>query len=151
MKKFSKLVALALACVMALTMLTACGGGNTNAQVMKAINATTQKYNHQQVKENADLDQIAKELLPAAAAYYTGEDKTAIGTSTGKMAVRIATMQIDGNSVLCSGCLFGNQLPQNGEFGQYSTFAKRDIDYVGIASGKVNGQFVYVVICANKV
>ena len=149
MKKLSKLVALALACVMALTMLTACGGKNYNGEILKAINATAQQNSHTPVKRKADLDKVAKELLPAAEAYNSKTDLVAYGKATKDAFTKVGQMTIDGGKIYGLTVLSGSALPQ-GSFGQYSIFAKANVDYVGIASGTVNGNFVYVVVCANK-
>ena len=149
MKKLSKLVALALACVMALTMLTACGGKNYNGEILKAINATAQQNSHTPVKRNAELDKVAKELLPAAEAYNSKTDLVAYGKATKDAFTKVGQMTIDGGKIYGLTITSGSALPQ-GAFGQHSIFATANIDYVGIASGTVNGNFVYVVVCANK-
>lgn len=150
MKKLSKLVALALACVMALTMLTACGGKNYDGEILKAINATAQQNSHTPVKRNAELDKVAKELLPAAEAYNSKTDLVTYGTATKDAFSKVRQMTIDGGKIYCLTITSGSALPQEGSFGQRSIFATANIDYVGIASGTVNGHFVYVVVCANK-
>ena len=149
MKKLSKLVALALACVMALTMLTACGGKNYNGEILKVINATAQQNSHTPVKRNAELDKVAKELLPAAEAYNSKTDLVTYGTATKDAFSKVGQMTIDGGKIYCLTVMSGSALPQ-GSFGQRSIFATANVDYVGIASGTVNGHFVYVVVCANK-
>lgn len=149
MKKLSKLVALALACVMALTMLTACGGKNYNGEILKAINATAQQNSHTPVKRNAELDKVAKELLPAAEAFNSKTDVVAWSKAIMDASSKVGQMSIDGGKIYCLNITSGSALPQ-GPFGQRSIFATANIDYVGIASGTVNGNFVYVVVCANK-
>ena len=63
MKKLSKLVALALACVMALTMLTACGegGGTSNDKnsILKALNAARKESSLSEVKLDDNLNAAA--------------------------------------------------------------------------------------------
>lgn len=149
MKKLSKLVALALACVMALTMLTACGGKNYNGEILKAINATAQQNSHTPVKRKAELDKVAKELLPAAEAFNSKTDVVAWSKAIMDASSKVGQMTIDGGKIYCLNITSGSALPQ-GAFGQHSIFATANVDYVGIASGTVNGNFVYVVVCANK-
>ncbi len=73
MKKLSKLVALALACVMALTMLTACGGGGTvqvkYPEALAKVNEMREKNGKNKVVENAELDAIAESLIDDFAKY----------------------------------------------------------------------------------
>ena len=149
MKKLSKLVALALACVMALTMLTACGGKNYNGEILKAINATAQQNSHTPVKRNAELDKVAKELLPAAEALNSKADFVTYDKATKDAFTKVGQMTIDGGKIYCLTVMSGSALPK-GSFGQNSILAKVNVDYVGIASGTVNGNLVYVVVCANK-
>ena len=72
MKKLSKLVALALACVMALTMLTACGGGTVQVkhpEALAKVNEMREKNGKNKVVENAELDAIAESLIDDFAQY----------------------------------------------------------------------------------
>lgn len=149
MKKLSKMISLLLACVMVLAMLTACGGKNYNGEILKAINATAQQNSHTPVKRKADLDKVAKELLPAAEALNSKTDLVTYGTATKNAFSKVGQMTIDGGKIYCLTITSGSALPQ-GAFGQHSIFATANVDYVGIASGTVNGNFVYVVVCANK-
>ena len=157
MKKFSKLVALALACVMALTMLTACGASAKpapsnpeNAALLKAVQVTAEKYGRSVPKENAELDKIAQEMLAANEAYYYNSDKDTWQKAFDVAYKAVSQLTIDGAKVTCDSVSHGIKIPENNDFGKYSAFATRDCDYMGIASGTVNGHFTYVIVCVKK-
>ncbi len=156
MKKISKFVALALACVMALAMLTACGGASAgpandnNTELLRVVNATAQKYGHSKVERVSELDKVAESLLAANEAYsYQKDFKTWAEAGTTAVAT-INKMTINGGKVLGVQPMGGATMPQNDDLGKYSIFATRNVDYVGIASGTVNGHFTFVIVCANK-
>ena len=78
MKNLKKFVALLLAGVMAMVMLTACSGGGSGtdaqaeAQYMKAVNANrsaTQSLNN----DNTELKEYAKKMIGTAVDINTGE------------------------------------------------------------------------------
>ncbi len=64
MKKFSKLIALALACVLALTMLTACGGNTVKRedQILGVMNEVRKEHKLDPVQVNSELSKYAEAL-----------------------------------------------------------------------------------------
>lgn len=73
MKKFSKLIALALACVMALTMLTACGGAAVEDKetVLKALNTARKEASLGEVKMNETLNMAAEAMYKDSSANHS--------------------------------------------------------------------------------
>lgn len=143
---------------MALTMLTACGGASAkpapsnpeNAALLKAIQVTAEKYGHSVPKENEELANIAQEMLAANEAYYYNNDKDTWQKASDVAYKALSQVTIDGVKVRCDSITHGRQIPKDNDMGKYSAFATRDCDYMGIASGTVNGHFTFVIICANK-
>lgn len=154
MKKFSKLVALALACVMALTMLTACGGGGNTVkkedQILGVLNEVRKEHSLGEVKMTSELSQLAETM------WKNSNDQT------------WHRVTIDGETYLVYR-VFGQNNPagltelikfkeffekgvqryQNGE-NRYATsfFGRSDLKYVGIYDKIENGKEYYGVVAA---
>lgn len=115
-----------------------------------ADRGSAQKYGYTPVKRNSDLDEIARSMLKAReGAEY--DDRWLTWTRTVVNAIeKVENKKIDGKRVSYQATEADIVMPSNGLFDRESAFATMNVDYVGIASGKVNGHFVYVIICVNE-
>ena len=84
MKAFKKLMAAALVCVMALSMLTGCGIADkkTEKHMVEALNNAAKAANVQYTYERTDaMDSIAKSALSTAQKSKKIEDAASVGTN----------------------------------------------------------------------
>ena len=149
MKKLSKLVALALACVMALTMLTACGANAKPApgvkekypEVMAAINEGRTKNKLATLTEDEELDKIAASVIDDHIAAYEENNQSLFnGDKVFKQKVTI-----DGKTV--AGQMYSRGLVYNG-FTKYWETLKTPVTHVGIAMKESKGVTYFVIVGA---
>lgn len=154
MKKLSKLVALALACVMALTMLTACGGGggtsNDKNSILKALNAARKESSLSEVKLDDNLN--------AAAAIIYKNNKTnhqAVTVNGQKYAVHmVKCYKIDAvNATLDWKTDFKKSIAKWADRKSTTTgttsssfVGREDLEYVGIWTGTEDGKMVGCIV-----
>lgn len=149
MKKLSKLVALALACVMALTMLTACGGGAKPApdvkgnypEVMTAINEGRTKNKLATLTEDEELDKIAASVIDDNIASYEEKNQSLFNGSK----VFGQKVTIDGKTVAV--LTYSRGLAYNG-FTKYWETLKTPMTHVGIAMKESKGVTYFVIVGA---
>lgn len=153
MKKLSKLVALALACVMALTMLTACGGGSTVKQeelILSALNEARKEYNLEPVKLDKKLSEVAISVWedPKDDGWPTiiieGEEYriapiVKITRQSGDVDVEKWTRTFKGDI---------QKAIDEGDVGSFVEFSKNRLKRVGIQMKAENGKFMYYFITA---
>ena len=150
MKCIKKLVALTLAAVLALTMLTACGGTDPEAHVLEVhvlevLNQLrTETYNQSALTRSSEADTNAQNAAAVLKNYYEG--------SAAKDELWNSTMQMQ--QTLAEGCTYKGQMifrdPDSvtkESFDNYkSTVSRIDSQYVGAATFSACGWTYTIVV-----
>lgn len=144
MKMFKKIMAAALAAVMVLAMLTACGGTDPEAHVLEVLNQLrTETYNQSALTRSSEADTNAQNAAAVLKNYYEG--------SATKDELWNSTMQMQ--QTLAEGCTYKGQMifrdPDSvtkESFDNYkSTVSRIDSQYVGAATFSACG-WTYTII-----
>ena len=162
MKRFSKLTALVLACVVTLTLLTACGsdavaGGVDEAGIVRAMNAARKDAGLGQVQMTDELNKQAEKVYTAS--NKNSDDKVTINGQTYKVyfvsgvALSSGYMTEDGfKTSFAKGIedwkkIDFNANPLNISGGCY--VGRKDLKYIGVWIGKDSKkQNAYCVVAA---
>lgn len=144
MKMFKKIMAAALAAVMVLAMLTACGGTDPEAHVLEVLNQLrTETYSQSALTRSSEADTNAQNAAAVLKNYYEG--------SATKDELWDNTMQMQ--QTLAEGCTYKGQMifrdPNSvtkESFDNYkSTVSRSDSQYVGAATFSACG-WTYTII-----
>lgn len=144
MKMFKKIMAAALAAVMVLAMLTACGGTDPEAHVLEVLNQLrTETYSQSALTRSSEADTNAQNAAAVLKNYYEG--------SATKDELWDSTMQMQ--QTLAEGCTYKGQMifrdPNSvtkESFDNYkSTVSRSDSQYVGAATFSACG-WTYTII-----
>ena len=145
MKMFKKIMAAALAAVMVLAMLTACGGTDPEAHVLEVLNQLrTETYSQSALTRSSEADTNAQNAAAVLKNYYEG--------SATKEELWNSTMQMQ--QTLAEGCTYKGQMifrdPDSvtkESFDNYkSTVSKSDSQYVGAATFSACGWTYTIVV-----
>ena len=145
MKMFKKIMAAALAAVMVLAMLTACGGTDPEAHVLEVLNQLrTETYNQSALTRSSEADTNAQNAAAVLKNYYEG--------SATKEELWNSTMQMQ--QTLAEGCTYKGQMifrdPDSvtkESFDNYkSTVSRSDSQYVGAATFSACGWTYTIVV-----
>ena len=145
MKLFKKIMAAALAAVMVLAMLTACGGTDPEAHVLEVLNQLrTETYSQSALTRSSEADTNAQNAAAVLKNYYEG--------SATKEELWNSTMQMQ--QTLAEGCTYKGQMifrdPDSvtkESFDNYkSTVSKSDSQYVGAATFSACGWTYTIVV-----
>ena len=151
MKCIKKLVALTLAAVLVLAMLTACGGTDPEAHVLEVhvlevLNQLrTETYNQSALTRSSEADTNAQNAAAVLKNYYEG--------SATKDELWNSTMQMQ--QTLAEGCTYKGQMifrdpdsVSSDSFDNYiSTVSRIDSQYVGAATfSACGGTYTIVVV-----
>jgi len=145
MKCIKKLVALTLAAVLVLAMLTACGGTDPEAHVLEVLNQLrTETYNQSALTRSSEADTNAQNAAAVLKNYYEG--------SATKDELWNSTMQMQ--QTLAEGCTYKGQMifrdPDSvtkESFDNYkSTVSRIDSQYVGAATFSACGWTYTIVV-----
>ena len=145
MKMFKKIMAVALAAVMMLAMMTACGGTDPEAHVLEVLNQLrTETYNQSALTRSSEADTIAQNAAAVLKNYYEG--------SATKEELWNSTMQMQ--QTLAEGCTYKGQMifrdPDSvtkESFDNYrSTVSRSDSQYVGAATFSACGWTYTIVV-----
>ena len=145
MKMFKKIMAAALAAVMVLAMLTACGGTDPEAHVLEVLNQLrTETYNQSALTRSSEADTNAQNAAAVLKNYYEGSAK--------KDELWNSTMQMQ--QTMAEGCTYKGQMifrdPDSvteESFDNYrSTVSRSDSQYVGAATFSACGWTYTIVV-----
>lgn len=145
MKMFKKIMAVALAAVMMLAMMTACGGTDPEAHVLEVLNQLrTETYSQSALTRSSEADTNAQNAAAVLKNYYEG--------SATKEELWNSTMQMQ--QTLAEGCTYKGQMifrdPDSvtkESFDNYkSTVSKSDSQYVGAATFSACGWTYTIVV-----
>lgn len=145
MKMFKKIMAVALAAVMMLAMMTACGGTDPEAHVLEVLNQLrTETYSQSALTRSNEADTNAQNAAAVLKNYYEG--------SATKEELWNSTMQMQ--QTLAEGCTYKGQMifrdPDSvtkESFDNYkSTVSKSDSQYVGAATFSACGWTYTIVV-----
>lgn len=145
MKMFKKIMAAALAAVMVLAMLTACGGTDPEAHVLEVLNQLrTETYSQSALTRSSEADTNAQNAAAVLKNYYEG--------SATKDELWNSTMQMQ--QTLAEGCTYKGQMifrdPDSvtkESFDNYkSTVSRIDSQYVGAATFSACGWTYTIVV-----
>lgn len=145
MKMFKKIMAAALAAVMVLAMLTACGGTDPEAHVLEVLNQLrTETYSQSALTRSSEADTNAQNAAAVLKNYYEG--------SATKDELWDSTMQMQ--QTLAEGCTYKGQMifrdPNSvtkESFDNYkSTVSRSDSQYVGAATFSACGWTYTIVV-----
>lgn len=145
MKMFKKIMAAALAAVMVLAMLTACGGTDPEAHVLEVLNQLrTETYNQSALTRSSEADTNAQNAAAVLKNYYEG--------SATKDELWNSTMQMQ--QTLAEGCTYKGQMifrdPNSvteESFDNYkSTVSRSESQYVGAATFSACGWTYTIVV-----
>lgn len=145
MKMFKKIMAAALAAVMVLAMLTACGGTDPEAHVLEVLNQLrTETYSQSALTRSSEADTNAQNAAAVLKNYYEG--------SATKDELWDSTMQMQ--QTLAEGCTYKGQMifrdPDSvtkESFDNYkSTVSRSDSQYVGAATFSACGWTYTIVV-----
>ena len=145
MKMFKKIMAAALAAVMVLAMLTACGGTDPEAHVLEVLNQLrAETYNQSALTRSSEADTNAQNAAAVLKNYYEG--------SATKDELWNSTMQMQ--QTLAEGCTYKGQMifrdPDSvtkESFDNYkSTVSRIDSQYVGAATFSACGWTYTIVV-----
>ena len=145
MKMFKKIMAVALAAVMMLAMMTACGGTDPEAHVLEVLNQLrTETYSQSALTRSSEADTIAQNAAAVLKNYYEG--------SATKDELWDSTMQMQ--QTLAEGCTYKGQMifrdPNSvtkESFDNYkSTVSRSDSQYVGAATFSACGWTYTIVV-----
>ncbi len=154
MKKFSKLVALALACVMALTMLTACGGGGAsattknNATVIASLNETRKTHGNAVLTEAKELNEVAAKVIDSYIRWKENPTSANSAAYEQTMAKEVwnRSFSVNGGSVKCVRTAGMNGIPTSFEYSNYEKMYNLDAQYIGMVSKESGGKtYLYIV------
>lgn len=153
MKKFSKLIALALACVMALTMLTACGGAavENKETVLKALNTARKEASLGEVKMDENLNKAAEAIYKDSSANHqpvivNGQKYTAhlvTGYTWGSVYVKE-----DWKATFKKGITVWQDRKSSSSMTSSALVGREDLKYVGIWMGMSNGKKAGCIVIA---
>ena len=144
MKMFKQIMEAALAAVMVLAMLTACGGTDPEAHVLEVLNQLrTETYSQSALTRSSEADTNAQNAAAVLKNYYEG--------SATKDELWDSTMQMQ--QTLAEGCTYKGQMifrdPNSvtkESFDNYkSTVSRSDSQYVGAATFSACG-WTYTII-----
>ena len=142
---FKKIMAAALAAVMVLAMLTACGGTDPEAHVLEVLNQLrTETYNQSALTRSSEADTIAQNAAAVLKNYYEG--------SATKDELWNSTVQMQ--QTMAEGCTYKGQMifrdPDSvtkESFDNYkSTVSRIDSQYVGAATFSACGWTYTIVV-----
>ena len=145
MKMFKKIMAVALAAVMMLAMMTACGGTDPEAHVLEVLNQLrTETYSQSALTRSSEADTNAQNAAAVLKNYYEG--------SATKEELWNSTMQMQ--QTLAEGCTYKGQMifrdPDSvtkESFDNYkSTVSRIDSQYVGAATFSACGWTYTIVV-----
>lgn len=145
MKMFKKIMAAALAAVMMLAMMTACGGTDPEAHVLEVLNQLrTETYSQSALTRSSEADTNAQNAAAVLKNYYEG--------SATKEELWNSTMQMQ--QTMAEGCTYKGQMifrdPDSvtkESFDNYkSTVSKSDSQYVGAATFSACGWTYTIVV-----
>ena len=154
MKCIKKLVALTLAAVLALTMLTACGGTSApsaplhetstevRTQVLNGLNKTRAELGKPDLKENAEVDLLAERYMAALKKCGANWNDTDMKNTRSELVEEARALKIDGAEVTITMAQVryteGTDKPlvDGGYFG----LDKTEADYVGIAVDNIGSK-----------
>ena len=145
MKMFKKIMAVALAAVMMLAMMTACGGTDPEAHVLEVLNQLrTETYSQSALTRSSEADTNAQNAAAVLKNYYEG--------SATKEELWNSTMQMQ--QTLAEGCTYKGQMifrdPNSvtkESFDNYrSTVSRSDSQYVGAATFSACGWTYTIVV-----
>ena len=145
MKLFKKIMAAALAAVMVLAMLTACGGTDPEAHVLEVLNQLrTETYSQSALTRSSEADTNAQNAAAVLKNYYEG--------SATKDELWDSTMQMQ--QTMAEGCTYKGQMifrdPNSvtkESFDNYrSTVSRSDSQYVGAATFSACGWTYTIVV-----
>ena len=145
MKMFKKIMAVALAAVMMLAMMTACGGTDPEAHVLEVLNQLrTETYSQSALTRSSEADTSAQNAAAVLKNYYEG--------SATKEELWNSTMQMQ--QTLAEGCTYKGQMifrdPNSvtkESFDNYkSTVSRSDSQYVGAATFSACGWTYTIVV-----
>ena len=145
MKMFKKIMAVALAAVMMLAMMTACGGTDPEAHVLEVLNQLrTETYSQSALTRSSEADTNAQNAAAVLKNYYEG--------SATKEELWDSTMQMQ--QTLAEGCTYKGQMifrdPNSvtkESFDNYkSTVSRSDSQYVGAATFSACGWTYTIVV-----
>ena len=151
MKCIKKLVALTLAAVLALTMLTACGGTSapsaplheTSKEVRtQVLNKTRAELGKPDLKENAEVDLLAERYMAALKKCGANWNDTDMKNTRSELVEEARALKIDGAEVTITMAQVryteGTDKPlvDGGYFG----LDKTEADYVGIAVDNIGSK-----------
>ena len=145
MKMFKKIMAAALAAVMVLAMLTACGGTDPEAHVLEVLNQLrTETYSQSALTRSSEADTNAQNAAAVLKNYYEG--------SATKDELWDSTMQMQ--QTMAEGCTYKGQMifrdPNSvtkESFDNYrSTVSRSDSQYVGAATFSACGWTYTIVV-----
>ena len=145
MKMFKKIMAVALAAVMMLAMMTACGGTDPEAHVLEVLNQLrTETYSQSALTRSSEADTSAQNAAAVLKNYYEG--------SATKDELWDSTMQMQ--QTLAEGCTYKGQMifrdPDSvtkESFDNYqSTVSRIDSQYVGAATFSACGWTYTIVV-----
>ena len=142
---FKKIMAVALAAVMMLAMMTACGGTDPEAHVLEVLNQLrTETYSQSALTRSSEADTNAQNAAAVLKNYYEG--------SATKDELWDSTMQMQ--QTLAEGCTYKGQMifrdPNSvtkESFDNYkSTVSRSDSQYVGAATFSACGWTYTIVV-----
>ena len=145
MKMFKKIMAVALAAVRMLAMMTACGGTDPEAHVLEVLNQLrTETYSQSALTRSNEADTNAQNAAAVLKNYYEG--------SATKEELWNSTMQMQ--QTLAEGCTYKGQMifrdPDSvtkESFDNYkSTVSRIDSQYVGAATFSACGWTYTIVV-----
>lgn len=156
MKKFSKLIALALACVMALTVLTACGGGGAsattknNAAVIASLNETRKAHGRTALTEAKELNVVAAKVIDSYIKYKENgtQANNAAYEQTLSKEVWQNSISVNGSSVKCVLTAGINGIPSSFEYTNYRKMYELDAQYIGMVSKEYGGKTYLFMVFA---
>ena len=154
MKMFKKLVAVALAAVMALTMLTACGGSGSSTTVDPEVQAVLAGLNKRRVELgvgkvqlNSDMNAFAKEVAQARLSYIDGKIKEAEFYNTlSKCMQKAKALNLGDGKTRCGALYAGSLKTDFSNTSSSSSVVGSDAKYEGIAVVHDGTKVVTVVL-----
>ena len=159
MKCIKKLVALTLAAVLALAMLTACSGTpapsaplhetskEVRTQVLNGLNKTRAELGKPDLKENAEVDLLAERYMAALKKCGANWNDTEMKNTRNELVKEAYALKIDDAEVTRTMAqvryVEGNDKPLVD--GSYFGLDKTEADYVGIAVDNI-GSKTYTIV-----
>ena len=159
MKYVKKLLAVVLAAVLALTMLTACDGASApsaplhetskevRTQVLNGLNKTRAELGKPDLKENAEVNLLAERYMAALKKCGANWNDTNMKNTRNELVKEAYALKIDGAEVIRTMSqvrdIEGNDKPLVD--GNYFGLDKIEADYVGIAVDNI-GSKTYTIV-----